>query len=104
MSTGKMVKSESPYFKEGNNKNKYVIEYGTLKKGANSQVRVDFEGINFMTFNKSCSCTNPEISPKENGFTALISYNTNKIGTINQWVKFNTSLGEIKIDLKGQVV
>jgi len=99
-----VITSNKPFFKQKKENQHYEISYGTIKKGSDSKVKVLFKDTAFLTNNRSCSCTEPTIELLGEDFEVNISYNTNKVGTINQWVKIKTTKGEVKIDLKGQVV
>lgn len=97
------IKYKSPIVTEKREK-EYEINYGVLKKGSETRVEFNFSGTNYLTVNKSCGCTLPTVTPTEEGFTVEITYDNRKVGTINQWVKVNTTDGEIKFTLKGQII
>lgn len=98
------IKTESPIVKIIKKNEHYELDYGQIKRGADTKVDFDFYGTHFLNYTKSCSCTEPLITNKEGYFTAIVSYDSNKIGTINQYVIINTTDGSVKIDVKGQVI
>ena len=95
------IKTESPIVTE---KRFYEVNYGVMKRGTDTRVDFDFYDTHFLNYTKSCSCTEPTITNKEGYFTVTVSYDSNKIGTINQYVMINTTDGSVKIDVKGQVI
>lgn len=101
------IKSNSQYFKEDVPNKHYYIDYGTIKRGTNTDVIITIEGVNHLSVAKSCQCTQPSVEVIENGVVLTIKYDNNKIGTINQFVKEKVSVNgkveEIKFDLKGQI-
>lgn len=65
----------------------YDIDYGNLAKGAYTKVEVKFEDADHLVARASCGCTTPEIILlPEGGFSLVISYDSNKVGVINQSV------------------
>lgn len=65
----------------------YNIDFGTIKKGSDTEVIISFKDVNHVAVSKSCGCTMPtiELLP-EGGFNLRIVYDNNKIGVINQYV------------------
>lgn len=98
------IKIESPIVKIIKKNEHYELDYKQIKRGTNTQIDFDFYDTHFLNYTKSCSCTEPTITYKEGYFTVTVGYDSNKIGTINQFVIINTTDGGVKIDVKGQVI
>lgn len=65
----------------------YDIDYGNLAKGSHTKVEVKFEDVDHLVVRASCGCTTPEIILlPEGGFSLIVSYDSNKVGVINQSV------------------
>lgn len=95
------VRYTSPIITE---KREYLIDYGAIKRGSDTRVNLDFYGAEYLGYSKSCSCTEPTVTKYDGYFTVTISYDSNKTGTINQYVLIKTSSGDVRIDLKGQII
>jgi hypothetical protein len=65
----------------------YNIDFGTIKKGSDTEVVINFQDVNHAAVSKSCGCTMPtvELLP-QGGFNLKIVYDNKKIGVINQHV------------------
>jgi hypothetical protein len=88
----------------------YDINFGTIKKGSDTEVIINFQDVNHVSVSKSCGCTMPtiELLP-EGGFNLKIIYDNNKIGVINQFViekVVNTEKKQLSItfNLKGTIL
>ena len=80
------IESNKPILEKINDLN-YNINYGSLKKGSDTDVIIKFEGVSHVSITKTCQCTMPTITLlPEGGFNIIIKYDPNKIGTINQSV------------------
>jgi len=103
-----IVKNEK--FEELLENEAYDLNLGTLKVGANIEETLKLVGENLthISITKSCGCTMPKVIIASDGITINISYDSNKIGIINQWVKEryldNGTQKEIRINLKGEIV
>jgi hypothetical protein len=65
----------------------YDINFGTIKKGADTKVVIKFSDVNHLSVTKSCGCTMPTITLlPEGGFNLIIEYDNQKIGVISQVV------------------
>ena len=65
----------------------YNINYGSLKKGSDTEIIIRFQDVSHVSVTKTCQCTMPTITLlPEGGFNIIIKYDPNKIGTINQSV------------------
>lgn len=85
----------------------YNLNYGNLKKGSDTNAIINIAGVTFLSFKKSCGCTNPSIVLNlDNSFDVNIAYNNTKIGVINQWVKIKIQEqeDEIVFNLKGTIL
>lgn len=83
----------------------YDVNYGNLKKGSNTKVDVLFEDVEYITHKKSCGCTSPTITILDKGFNLSIQYDSNKVGTINQYLEITTTENQkVRFNLKGQIV
>lgn len=88
----------------------YDINFGTLKKGSNTKVVVNFKDVNHVVVTKSCGCTMPKIELlPEGGFNLIIEYDNQKIGVISQavWETTLNNKGEQTVTtfhLKGKIV
>ena len=86
----------------------YNINYGALRKGADTKVEIFIEEVAHLSYVKSCQCTAPIIEVLENGIKVTITYDNKKVGTINQYIEETVlSKGEkkkIRFNLKGQIV
>lgn len=65
----------------------YNINFGVLKAGSDTNIKITFEDVSHISVTKTCQCTMPtiELLP-QGGFDMLIGYDPMKIGTINQSV------------------
>lgn len=96
-------------FREKEANKTYEIDFGTLKKGTDTAVRILFEDVHHLDVKKSCGCTAPSIEIlSDSSFNLIIQYDKNKTGTINQWVKEKVLTStkdeiEVKIELKGKI-
>jgi hypothetical protein len=83
----------------------YDVNYGNLKKGSDTKVDVVFEGVEYLKNKTSCGCTEPTITILEEGFLITINYDSNKVGTINQYVDITTTENQkVRFNLKGQIL
>jgi hypothetical protein len=64
----------------------YLIDYGTIEQGTETTVLIDVTDADHLSVSKSCGCTTPTVEIKPNGFQIKVSYDNNKLGTINQRV------------------
>lgn len=103
------IESEFNLRKNVENEN-YDIDYGTIKKGSDTKVVIQFRDVNHLSVTKSCGCTMPtvELSP-EGGFDLTIEYDNQKIGVISQVVleRIVNNKNEqqlITFNLKGKIV
>ena len=102
------ITSNSPFLQEIEKNQAYNINYGTLKKGANTRVDITIKNVSHLTVNKSCGCTMPSVEVIDNGLILTITYDSNKVGTINQNVKERAVLEDgtqklIVFNLKGSI-
>lgn len=88
----------------------YNINFGTIKKGSDTEFIINFQDVNHISVSKSCGCTMPvvELLPG-GGFNLKITYDNNKIGVINQFViekVINTENKQLSItfNLKGTIL
>jgi hypothetical protein len=88
----------------------YDINFGTIKKGSDTEVIINFKDVNHINVSKSCGCTMPtiELLP-EGGFNLKIVYDNKKVGVINQFViekVVNTENQQLSItfNLKGTIL
>lgn len=66
-------------------KNTYEINYGNLKKGANTEVNIVISDVDHLSIAKTCGCTNPTVQLRvDGGITLIVKYDSNKLGVINQ--------------------
>lgn len=100
--------SESNSLKTLEENKGYEINYGNIKKGSNTKVDIIFKGVTFLNYEKSCGCTTPTVVILDEGFKISISYDQNKVGTINQYVDVFVSEEKIekkiRFNLKGQIL
>jgi len=84
----KKMKIESKFNLVQNVENEsYDINFGTIKKGADTKVVIKFSDVNHLSVTKSCGCTMPTIALlPEGGFNLIIEYDNQKIGVISQVV------------------
>lgn len=104
-----VIELKSPIITEKTENQNYDINYGVLKKGANTEVNVNFSGCNFLSFRKSCQCSQPEVTLLNDGFELTIKYDSKKIGTISQYIEItveeeNKEQKKVRFNLKGQIV
>jgi hypothetical protein len=80
------IRSNKPILEKVNDFN-YNINYGSLKKGSDTEIIINFQEVSHVSVTKTCQCTMPIITllPEE-GFNVIISYDSNKVGNINQSV------------------
>ena len=104
------TETQFSFIEKESNKN-YEINFGTLRKGTDTTVKILFEEASHLDVKKSCGCTAPSIQLLgSSSFELKIQYDKNKTGDVNQWVKeraIDTVTGiqtEIKIELKGKIV
>lgn len=63
----------------------YNINYGTLVSGSETDLVINFKGVEHISVTKTCQCTMPTIVIlPEGGFNMKVSYNSKKVGVINQ--------------------
>jgi hypothetical protein len=63
----------------------YDINYGTLASGSDTDLIINFKGVEHVSVTKTCQCTMPTIVLLPNGgFDIKVSYDSKKIGVINQ--------------------
>lgn len=102
------ITSESNRLQTVKENQTYTIQYGALRKGADTKVEIFLEGAAHLSYTKSCQCTAPNIEVLENGIKLTISYDNKKVGTINQYVEETVRVeGEqkkIRFNLKGQII
>lgn len=78
------IKSNKPILEKVNDHN-YNINYGTMKKGSDTQVIINISGVTHLSVSKTCQCTMPTIVLLPDGsFDMIVSYDKEKVGTINQ--------------------
>lgn len=88
----------------------YDINFGTIKKGTDTKVVINFSDVNHLSVTKSCGCTMPTIQLlPEGGFTLTIEYDNQKVGVISQavWERVVDEKNEqrlITFNLKGTIV
>lgn len=69
------------------NDSTYDINYGNISKGSNTDVVINFKDVSHVSFTKTCQCTTPVITIlPEGGFNMKVSYDSTKVGAINQRV------------------
>lgn len=103
------VNSESPLFEEKVKNEIYEISYGLLKKGSPTRVEIIIEGVSFLSYSKSCQCVAPVITILDKGIKIVVSYDSKKLGTINQYTEIQTidadnKIHKTRIKLKGQII
>jgi hypothetical protein len=80
------IESNKPILEKVNDFN-YNINYGALQKGSDTEVIINFKEVSHVSVTKTCQCTMPIITLlPEGGFNVTISYDSNKVGNINQSV------------------
>jgi hypothetical protein len=80
------IESNKPILEKVNDFN-YNINYGALQKGSDTEVIINFKEVSHVSVTKTCQCTMPIITLlPEGGFNITISYDSNKVGNINQSV------------------
>lgn len=99
-----VIKTESPIVTEITKNHLYEINYKVLRKGSETKVDIIFEDCNYLTHRVSCGCTKPSIEILPKGFKATIKYDSNKMGSINQFAEITTDKGKTRINLKGTIV
>jgi hypothetical protein len=63
----------------------YNINYGTLAAGSDTDLVINFKEVEHVSVTKTCQCTMPTIVLlPEGGFDMKVSYDSKKIGVINQ--------------------
>lgn len=63
----------------------YNINYGTIAYGSSTDLIINFKDVEHVSMTKSCQCTMPTIVLlPEGGFNMVVSYDSKKIGVINQ--------------------
>jgi hypothetical protein len=88
----------------------YDVNFGTIKKGSDTEIIINFKDVNHINVSKSCGCTMPKIELlPEGGFNLIITYDNNKLGVINQYViekVVNTKNEQVSItfNLKGTII
>ena len=102
------VTSESNFLKVVEENEAYTIQYGSLRKGSNTNVEIFITGASHLSASKTCQCTQPTIEILPDSIKLTIKYDSNKVGTINQQVKEKVQVGEeqktIIFNLKGQII
>jgi len=96
------IKFESPTITEKNGE--YTVNYGVIKRGSDTRVDFDFYDTHYLSYSKSCSCTEPTITNKDGYFTVTVSYDSSKTGNINQFVTIKTTTADVKINVQGQII
>lgn len=92
--TGNLVKVEE---------DKYILDIGQRDYKENIEIELELNVDNIHSLQSSCGCTTPKLISK-NPFKVMVTYDSNRVGTINQWVKIRTSVTKvIKITLTGNV-
>lgn len=88
----------------------YDINFGTISKGSDTEIIINFKDVSHVAVAKSCGCTMPtiELLP-EGGFNLKITYDNNKIGVINQFVvetviDTENKQSQITFNLKGTIL
>jgi hypothetical protein len=81
-----MIITGSPQLKEVVKNQEYNIEYGTLKRGDGTQINVKITDVEHLSISKTCGCTSPSVESKADEIQISISYDSQKIGAINQRV------------------
>jgi len=66
--------------------NSYTIQYGTIKKGADTTVLVVIHDVEHVSVTKTCGCTMPTVNYSEGNVELRITYDPKKVGVINQRV------------------
>lgn len=97
------IEIKSPIVTEKIKNQNYIINYGTIKKGSKTNIEFIFTDCVYHTHTKTCGCTHPSITITNDGFDLSVSYDSNKVGTINQSTTITTDKGKVKIELKGLV-
>lgn len=65
----------------------YNINYGKMSPGDDTEIVINFKEVSHVSVTKTCQCTMPTIVLLPNGgFDIKISYDSKKIGVINQSV------------------
>jgi hypothetical protein len=65
----------------------YNINYGSLEKGSKTEIIINFQEVSHVSVTKTCQCAMPIVTLlPDGGFNLLISYDSNKVGNINQSV------------------
>ncbi len=81
-----MIITGSPQLKEVVKNQEYNIEYGTLKRGDGTQINVKITDVEHLSISKTCGCTTPTVEVGVDEVNISISYDNQKVGTINQRV------------------
>lgn len=86
----------------------YLIDYGTIEQGSDTTVVIDILDVEHLSISKSCGCTQPTVSILPGAIQIKVSYDNNKLGTINQRVteRCTDKSGEQKtiiFNLKGNI-
>lgn len=89
----------------------YDINFGFVKKGEEAKISITIENATHFKTTKTCGCTSPVIQTRVDGhFDLQISYDSNKMGSINQTVvEFLTNNEtkkeeQIRFNLTGNIV
>lgn len=103
-----MTITGSPQLKEVVKNQEYNIEYGTLKRGDGTQISIKITDVDHLSISKTCGCTSPSVEVKADEVNISISYDNQKLGTINQRVteRCTDKSGEqrtIIFNLKGNI-
>jgi len=64
----------------------YMIQYGTIKKGSDTSVLIVIEDAEHVSATKTCGCTMPSIVSTPGRIELTITYDSKKLGVINQRV------------------
>lgn len=65
----------------------YNINFGVVKSGGDTNLTISFKGVEHLSVTKTCQCTMPTIILlPEGGFDMQVSYDSKKIGNINQTI------------------
>lgn len=72
--------------KEVSENTSYIIQYGTIKKGTDTAVSITIEGAEHLSVTKTCGCTMPSVISSPGRIDLVISYDSKKMGVINQRV------------------
>lgn len=81
-----MIITGSPQLKEVVKNQEYNIDYGNLKIGDGTQINVSIKDVEHLSISKTCGCTTPKVEIAPDGINISISYDSQKLGVINQRV------------------